>query len=222
MTLPAGTVSLTVDAKGKISGKVLGDGLTYTLAAPSYSAYGVDEHQDRYFLADVTASWSYKDGSKTVKTNEVVQLVVQDNGIGGVATTGGGFVETALPEWTAWQYNWKVNPWKALGGQFDKKTLVYAVLADGSFVDGDEAATAPLGNEVVGRVTVKFAANGTASVAGEFVSGYDERAKKYTTVKASGSATLVPVNEEDFIVVVYLTPKGLAPHVRCLEVSQPD
>ena len=44
---------------------------------------------------------------------------------------------------------------------------------------------------------------------------------KYTTVKATGSATLVPVDEECVIVFVYLTPKGLPPHVRCMVVPWP-
>ena len=70
-------------------------------------------------------------------------------------------------------------------------------------------------------MTLKFSANGTVSVAGEFVFGYDEKKAKYTTVKASGSTTLVPVDEEHGVVFVYLTPKGLVPHVRCLDVPWP-
>ena len=70
-----------------------------------------------------------------------------------------------------------------------------------------------------GRVTLKFAASGTVTIAGEFVVGYNEKTKKYTTVKASGSATLVPVDDEHGEVFIYLTPKGLPPHARCLNVS---
>ena len=114
-----------------------------------------------------------------------------------------------------------VEPWKTLGKSFDKKLQVYAIRKDGSFIDGDEAATVALGADVTGRVTLKFAANGTASVSGEFVTGYNKKAKKYTTVKATGSATLVPVDEEHGAVFIYLTPKGRDPHARCLDVPWP-
>ena len=210
-----GTVSLTVDAKGKVSGKALGDGLTYTLAAPYYSGFALDENQTSNFLADVTASWSYKEGTKTIKTNDVVQLVVQDNAIGGYAG-----VEDWFDAYTA---NWKVEPWKALGKKFDKATMAYVILADGTLSDDENYATVALSEEVTGRVSLKFAASGAVTVAGEFVSGaYNDTTKKYPTVKATGSATLVPVGEEHGEVFVYLTPKGLPPHTRCVTVPWPE
>ncbi len=226
---PVGTVSLTVSAAGKVSGKALGDGLAYTLAAPYYSAFAVDESQTSNFLADVTASWSYKEGSKTVKTNDVVRLAVRDNGIGGVAmggpssfsAEGADATERVPPSWTAWQYNWKVEPWKTLGKKFDKMTMAYAVLADGSFSDDEEVLASALGADVTARVTLKFAASGAVTVAGEFAA-YDEKKEKYTVVKASGSATLVPVDGEHGEVFIYLTPKGLDPHARCVEVPWPE
>ena len=211
-----GTVSLTIAANGKVSGKAQGDGLAYTLAAPYYSGFEAipgDEGLVSNFLADVTASWSYKEGSKTVKTNDVVRMAVQDNGIGGYASGADWFA--------AYTVNWKVEPWKTLGKSFDKKTWTYAILVDGSFSEDESDIDAALGADVVGRVTLKFSANGTVSVAGEFVFGYDEKKAKYTTVKASGSTTLVPVDEEHGVVFVYLTPKGLVPHVRCLDVPWP-
>ena len=48
-----------------------------------------------------------------------------------------------------------------------------------------------------------------------------EKKAKYTTVKASGSATLVPVDDEHGAVFFYLTPKGLSPHVRCVTIPWP-
>ena len=216
VTLPAGQVSLTVSSAGKISGKALGGGLTYTLAAPYYSGFALeDDGEGVYsnFLADVTASWSYKEGSKTIKTNDVVLLTVQDNGIGGVA---------AVEDWfEAYTVNWKIDPWKTLGKKFDKKTIAYTILSGGSIIDGDEAATTALGEEVTGRVMLKFTASGSVSVSGEFVSGaYNDKTKKYPTVKATGSATLVPVDSERFEVFIYLTPKGLPPHARCLDMER--
>ena len=224
-----GTASLTVSAAGKVSGKAQGDGLAYTLAAPYYSAFEAvpgDEGLVSNFLADVTASWSYKDGSKTIKTNDVVRMAVQDNGVGGVVTGGPlSAVTAAQPEsapyhWTAWQYNWAIDSWKTLGKSFDKTTVTYAILADGTFSEEDADVSAVLGEEVTGRVTLKFSAKGTATVSGEFAQ-YDAKKEKYTTVKASGSATLVPVDGEHGAVIIYLTPKGLSPHARSLDVPWP-
>ena len=82
-------------------------------------------------------------------------------------------------------------------------------------MEGEEALSAPLGEDVIGRVTLKFSAKGTVTVSGEF-SLYDEKKAKYTTVKASGSATLVPVDEKHGAAFTYLTPKGLSPHARCV------
>ena len=98
---------------------------------------------------------------------------------------------------------------------------VYATRADGMFIDGDEAATVALDTNVTSRVTLKFAANGTVSVSGEFVTGYDEKKNKYPTVKATGSATLVPVDDDHGEVFIYLTPKDRMPHARCIEVPWP-
>ena len=156
---------------------------------------------------------------------------MQDNGIGGVVTggpvfsaaagDGGGQGLAALPEFAAWQYNWKVEPWKTLGKSFDKQTMAYAIMEDGSFSDDEEDLAAPLGAEVTGRVTLKFAATGAVTIAGEFVTGFNERTHKYTTVKASGSATLVPVDEDHGEVFIYLAPNGLQPHARCIELPWP-
>ena len=207
-----GQASLTVSAAGKVSGKVLSDGLVYTLAAPYYSSFETAADISN-FVASVTANWSYKEGAKTVKTNDVVRLVVQDNGIGGCA---------AVEDWMgAYTVNWKIEPWKTLGKSFDRNTLTYAILADGAVSESGEDVSEPLGDYVTGRVTLKFAASGSVTVSGEFVTGYNEKTKKYATVRASGSATLVPVNEEQCAVFIYLTPKGLPPHARSLEVPWP-
>ena len=207
-----GQASLTVSAAGKVSGKVLSDGLVYTLAAPYYSSFETAADISN-FVASVTANWSYKEGAKTVKTNDVVRLVVQDNGIGGCA---------AVEDWMeAYTVNWKVEPWKTLGKSFDRNTLTYAILADGAVSESGEDVSEPLGDYVTGRVALKFAASGSVTVSGEFVTGYNEKTKKYATVRASGSATLVPVTEEQCAVFIYLTPKGLPPHARSLEVPWP-
>lgn len=135
-------------------------------------------------------------------------MTVQDNGVGGRASADGWF--------EAYTVNWKAEPWKTLGKKFAKKARTYAILSDGTFSENEEDLASALGADVVGRVALKFRANGTALVSGEFVSSYDEKTKKYKIVKASGSATLVPVSEDNISVFVYLTPKDLAPHSRCL------
>ena len=135
-------------------------------------------------------------------------------------TSGGGNDSPA--SWTAWQYNWKVEPWKTLGKSFDKKTLAYAIMADGTFLDGEAALTSELGADVPGRVTLKFSASGAVSVAGEFAAGYNDKTGKYTIVKATGSATLVPVGDGRFAVFVHLAPKGLPPHARRMEIPLPQ
>ncbi len=212
-TAGGGQASLTASAAGKISGKAIGDGLSYTLAAPYYSGFELADGVSN-FVAGVTASWSYKEGSRTVKTNEVVKLAVQDNGIGGYAVVEDWF--------EAYTVNWKIEPWKTLGKSFDKKTLAYAIMADGTFLDGEAALTSELGADVPGRVTLKFSASGAVSVAGEFAAGYNDKTGKYTIVKATGSATLVPVGDGRFAVFVHLAPKGLPPHARRMEIPLPQ
>ena len=59
------------------------------------------------------------------------------------------------------------------------------------------------------------------SVAGEFAM-YDETKDRYTTVKASGSATFVPVDDDHGEVFIYLMPKGLDPHARSISVPWPE
>ena len=218
---PSGLASLTVAANGKVSGKVQAGEFAYTLSAPYYSGVAVfadGVNLVTNFFADVTASLSYKEGKKTVKTSDVVRMTVRDNGVGGVVT--GGPLSSAADdgtEWAVWQYNWAVEPWETIGKSFDKKTLTYAILADGSFSESEEALTAPLGAEVTGRVTLKFTAKGAVTVAGEFAL-YDAKKAKYTTVKASGSATLVPIDGDHGAVFIYLTPKRLPQHARSLTV----
>lgn len=217
-TAPAsgGQVSLTISAAGKLSGKALGDGLKYTLAAPYYSDFVTVPDEDGLvsnFLADVTASWSCREGSKTIRTNEIVQVSVADNGIGGYAEVADWF--------EAYTVNWKVEPWKTLGKAFDKQIRTYTIMSDGTISEREDDLSASLGESIAGRVSLKFAANGNVSVAGEFVAGYDAKKARYATVKATGAATLVPVDGERGVVFVYLTPKGLSPYVCCMEVLLP-
>jgi len=143
-------------------------------------------------------------------------------GVSGSTAVTNGVIEADL--FDAWQYNWKAEPWKTVGKSFDKRTVEYWVKADGSIqTSGQETASPLLVEDAVAKVTLKLAASGAVTVTGEFVAGNDAKNGKYTTVKATGSATLLPTVDEDgetrYVVFVYLAPKGLAPHARCVEVE---
>jgi len=171
-------------------------------------------------------------------------------GRGAAALPDGSVVTNGVIEterFDAWQYDWKAEPWKTAGKSFDKKTLSYYIAADGSVVDEDdeegmvaiggalgeralpagETSGAVDGTNVMAKVTLKFAASGAVTVAGEFVvldadGNPVYKNKKLQTVKATGSATLLPTHDETgdlrYHVFVYLAPKGLPAHVRCVEV----
>lgn len=126
---PAGLVqSLTVAANGKVSGKILSDGLTWTLNAVSLDRVDVlDKLGNTAFRATVTAK-----SGKQVATNEI-----------SIAATG-----VTAPKWKAWQNLWKVEPWKNIAKPFARaKALPFgevllkfassgAVTAKGTFVVG--------------------------------------------------------------------------------------
>jgi hypothetical protein len=231
VTLPSGLATITIDAKGKISGKLQESGMTWTLSAPYFSdaECPVPDADDPVFHASVIG----KSGKEAITNDVTVSVedvadardarpyrrgVVNALAARSTGSTGGSPVQM---EWGAWQNLWKAEPWKSLGKLFDKMTQTYAISADGTFIDGDEAVAAALGEEVAGRVTLKFAANGTVAVAGEFVTAYNKDTKKCSTVKATGSATVVPTDEESCRVFIYLTPKGLPPHARSMDVPWP-
>ena len=101
---PTGLVStLTVGANGKISGKLLRDGLTWTLSAASYGSY--DETGVAYVATVIGKS------GKLQITNEVTVTA------GSIAAPGGGEAVRGVAvadcgEWQAWQNLWKAEPWK--------------------------------------------------------------------------------------------------------------
>jgi hypothetical protein len=89
----SGTVALTVAANGKISGKVLADGLTWSLAATSFDAVDL-ESESPVFLATVIGK-----SGKEIVTNEVaVTSAVVDEIEVGVASSD---------DWTGYQNLWK-------------------------------------------------------------------------------------------------------------------
>ena len=95
-----GQVSLTVAKTGKLSGKYLSDGLTWSLAANSFDS--IDESGEVYRATLIGKS------GKLAMTNEV-----------GVACDSmGGFAESI--DYIAYRNNWKLEPWKTIGKPFAK------------------------------------------------------------------------------------------------------
>ena len=127
-----GLVTLTVAKTGKISGKYLADGKTWTLSAAGFDTW---DDNDR-----MTATLTAKSG-KEVKT---VRLTYEDGRVCASLTSG---QETASPLFEAWRNEWKTEPQKSLAAKLKGKKVQVgevlltvgssgAVTAKGSFVTG--------------------------------------------------------------------------------------
>ena len=139
-----GLTSLTVANSGKISGKILYGGLTWTLAGTYFDDY--DEASGQY-LATITR----KSGQTTLTEKLYVFKEVDDAGnvVGGSAMVG----EAPDTIAEATQYNWKADPWKTISAKFG------GTLGFGK--DLDEACP--------GTVTLTFKKGaGTVAIKGEF------------------------------------------------------
>ncbi len=207
---PAGVVqSLTVAANGKISGKVLVDGLTYVLSAWSFETVGewripydnghVGEYEGLWKPGDRGRSFgAMLTGKidKSIVTNYVeiteTRFADAESESGyrtrGVATSGDG-------NWTAWQNLWKTEPWKTTAKQFSK--------APAKQIDVEN-----------GILTLKFANSGAVTAVGKFVTGTDSRGRDIV-YSASCSSVLLPVTEGDgslstdnYAVFLYFPPKA--------------
>lgn len=95
-----GQVSLTIAKTGKLSGKYLSDGLTWSLAANSFDS--IDESGEVYRATLIGKS------GKLAMTNEV----------GVTCDSMGGYAESI--DYIAYQNNWKLEPWKTIGKPFAK------------------------------------------------------------------------------------------------------
>ena len=190
-----GQVSLTVAKTGKLSGKYLSEGFTWSLAVDSFDS--IDESGDVYRATLIGKS------GKLVMTNE----------IGVACDLMGGFVESI--DYIAYQNNWKLEPWKSVGKPFAKAAaLEYedsasvadvsvpgvlslkfaasgAVTVKGSFITGINEKT---GKEIL------YSASGTAVLAPQ------------REPDANGAF--------DAVVFVYLPPKAgkFDGYVRCIGV----
>jgi hypothetical protein len=193
----SGLVSLTVAANGKISGKKLSDGLTWTLAAASFNR--VEEYGDLAFCATVVGK-----SGKTAFTNEVTVVAGEDLAVPGGKTAKRGVATSE--EWTAWQNLWKTEPWKTtVAKPFAKaKALELHVVED---EEGTPVVAAPSdGTAPYGVLTLKFAASGAATASCKFTT-YDAKGKP-VVYSASCSSPLVPLPAGGYRLFLYFPPKA--------------
>lgn len=159
--------TLTIAANGKISGKYLSEGKTWTLSAAHFDLY--DEAEDEY-VATLTA--------KSGKEERSERIVLSEDDVGGEILATGDlgmliFIQT----------NWKAEQWKNIGKVIANKEFVLEGTEDGLPNDAD-------------KMTLKFAATGAVSVKGVFDMGLDAR-NRPVTYSATGSATLIPLSEPE-------------------------
>ena len=189
---PVGTVSLTIAANGKISGKILEGGKTWTLSAAWFEevecpSSNVDES---FFLATVVG----KNG-KLLETNEVTVAVdaarlgedASPHLLGVVSGATVGRAVTGEPlSWAALQNLWKRADTKASQPVFKKNIDKVLELGEA----GDAANT----------IKLTFKKDGVVAFAG-----------KVGGASVSGSSQLVPRLAEDgspYQVTLYAPPKG--------------
>ena len=137
-----GLVSLTVAASGKISGKMMADGLTWTLSATSFT--DVESPSSDVESPTFHASVIGKSGKLTF-TNA---LAITAEAFGADGARGVG-VLTGDVSVAVYQNLWKTEPWKTTAKQFAKAKALEIPL------DG-------------GAVTLKFASSGAVTAKGVF------------------------------------------------------
>lgn len=181
-----GQVSFTVSKTGKVSGKYLETGLTWTLTAASYDRY--DEELSKYVAVVVGKRGSGK--SVVAFTNE---LTVTCDEVGGFATN---------EFFVAYQNNWKTEPWKTIAKAFPEGGEI--VLHPGIVGTND---TVSLKFASSGKVTVKAKIEKSVSASGK-VSYYSASG---SAVLCPLTVSDVMTGAFDGVVFVYLPPKAKTP-----------
>ena len=158
-----GQATLTVSSAGKISGKFLSGGQTWTL-----SAARLDEFHD--LGSTYEATLTAKAGRLSREFSVMFELLDEEErgGIMYVHESGVGEV------FRAYQNNWGKEPWKSIAKQFEWQTFSCEVC------DLDE-------ND--GEMSLRFSASGKVAVKGSFVTGKDARGKDIV-YPVSGSTVL--------------------------------
>ena len=187
---PVGLVStLSIAANGKISGKLLTGGKTWTLSAASFSSMVVGSKNVTNFLATVVG----KSGKETITNDIEIVAEAMPAAASSANPPCRGVVKTPEPsnsqtfELSCWQNLWKTEPWKT-----DAKKL---------------AKAKPL---PVDEVSLKFASSGAVTAKGVFVTGYNEARKRDITYSASCSTVLIPMPQspQPFHAFIYFAPKA--------------
>ena len=210
----AGQATLAIAAGGKISGKILTEGQTWTLSASAFDVVQRVENgasgqnagstssdvDDLAFIATVTGK-AGKDVAKyeLVVTKPEAGTKPEADGENSRSKAGGNAVlYNADGKEVAWlgQTNWNAEPWKTLGKTLPKE---YSYLVDADTFGYD------------GNITFKFAASGKVTTKGVFAMGTDEKPISYS---ASGSSMLIPLTPRSTTgafsakIYVYLPPKA--------------
>ena len=140
-----GQATLTVTDKGKISGKYLSEGLTWTLAAPYFDSF--DDGTTTY-----TATLEAKSGSGAKAVVETLNLEIWKGATYGEASirdSDGNEIARRL-----YLANWKDSAWKSVATDFGKSPVVDCY-----------------GSDKYGRtykISMKFASSGKVTVTGIF------------------------------------------------------
>ena len=183
-----GQATLTVSSAGKISGKFLSGGQTWTLAAASFeSLYVYSTYQ--CYEATLTAT-----AGRLSRKFEVTLELLDDERRGGIMYVDDSDVGEVF---RAYQNNWGKEPWKSIAKQFDGLTF------KGDATDLDE-------ND--GEMALRFSASGKVAVKGSFVTGKDARGQDIV-YPVSGSTVLAgpSIQQDDGAVrmraFIYFPPK---------------
>ena len=197
--VPCGTVSLTVDAKGKISGKLLRADGTWTLSAGEFSRVErVEDVEDGVvFHATVIG----KNG-KLLETNEVTVAAGTRDACPyrcGVVTGGPSSISAAAgteagpPTWTAYQNLWKRADTKAAQPVFKA-----------SF---DRAVELGKEGDANNKLTLTFKKDGAVAFAGKVGGASVSGASQLVWVSGALGETALP---DGWYVTIYAPPKPTA------------
>ena len=234
----AGLVTMTVAANGKIGGKLLEGGKTWTLSAPSFDGAEdleplgqldtlepLDSLDNRsVFYASVIAK-----AGKEIVTNKIAVAAEAMS----AATAGSsnqsyrGVVKTFEPSnsqtfepsnsqtfnpSTFQPFNLQLSAWQTLWKTEPWKTtakpFAKAPTLDVRVHGGTDGAAQP------GVATLKFASSGAVTAKGVFITGYNDKKKKDITYSARCSSVLIPVTESGvpttgrYELFLYFPPKA--------------
>ena len=163
-----GQATLTISANGKMSGKYLTGGQTWTLSATNFDEFYEDDGIMRY---NYTAKLTAKAG-RLSKTFRIFVFYDPDEDTGGTAYVDD---ENECELFRLFQTDWKVEPWKTIGTAINGKTFEYEAVDLG---------------ENDGTMKLRFASTGKITAKCEFVTGKDPKTQKDIVYSATGSAVL--------------------------------